>query len=83
MPLNRRHTSYEARAAKLLPAKCYRNAPAIIVIDVEKLFKEERLKHNNRLTVPSMDNRDCRKKANNVKLERSRKWDFHVFPSLM
>lgn len=51
MPLNRQHTSCEAPAAKLLPAVFDRNVSAIIVIDMERLFKEQRLQHNNRLMV--------------------------------
>lgn len=45
-----------ARAAKLFAAKRYRNViSAIIVIDMKRLFKEERLKHNNRLMVHAVN----------------------------
>lgn len=57
---------------------CYRQL-------LKKMFKEERLKHNNRLMVYAAngDNRDCRKRANNVKLERFENRIFTFFPSLM
>lgn len=51
---------------------------------MERLLKEERLKHNNRLMIytPLMNNRYCRERANNVKLERSENGIFTFFSRL-
>ena len=57
-PLSNRLHTYElreARAAKLLPAVLSKCVGYHVVIDMERLFKEERLKHNNRSMVYAVD----------------------------